>query len=190
MRDLIRQKIVDALAVPVPDFTRRTVRLPRVPGKAVAVIGPRRAGKTTFLWQVLADRLASGMPREGLLYFSFEDERLAEMAAGDLQWVVEEYYALYPEWRDRRQAVFFLDEIQVVPGWEKFVRRVLDTERVEIFLSGSSARLLSREVATQMRACDGGARAAFQLSRVSAPRGCGAGSSGRSLDEVYRLRHE
>ncbi len=151
MRDLIRQKIVDALAVPVPDFTRRTVRLPRVPGKAVAVIGPRRAGKTTFLWQVLADRLASGMPREGLLYFSFEDERLAEMAAGDLQWVVEEYYALYPEWRDRRQAVFFLDEIQVVPGWEKFVRRVLDTERVEIFLSGSSARLLSREVATQMR---------------------------------------
>ena len=58
MRDLIRQKIVDALALPVPDFTRRTVRLPGVPGKAVAVIGPRRAGKTTFLWQVLADRLA------------------------------------------------------------------------------------------------------------------------------------
>ena len=47
--------------------------------------------------------------------------------------------------------MFFLDEIQTVPGWEAFVRRVMDTERVEIFLSGSSARLLSREVATQMR---------------------------------------
>lgn len=151
MRDLIRQKIVDGLATPVPSFTRRIVRLPGVPGKAIAVIGPRRAGKTTFLWQVLADRLASGVTREGLLYFNFEDERLAGMAVEQLQWVVEEYYAAQPDWRDRRRAVFFLDEIQAVPGWEGFVRRVLDTERVEIFLSGSSARLLSREVATQMR---------------------------------------
>ena len=151
MRDLIRQKIVDALATPAPSFTRRTVRLPGVPGKAAAVIGPRRAGKTTFLWQILADRLESGVPREGLVYFNFEDERLAEMTVAELQWVVEEYYTLCPEWRDRRQAVFFLDEIQVVAGWEGFVRRVLDTERVEIFLSGSSARLLSCEVATQMR---------------------------------------
>ena len=102
MRDLIRRKIVDALATPVPGFTRRTVRLPGVPGKAVAVIGPRRAGKTTFLWQILADRLESGVPREGLLYFSFEDERLAGMAVGQLQWLVEEFYALCPEWRDRR----------------------------------------------------------------------------------------
>ena len=85
------------------------------------------------------------------MYFNFEDERLAEMTVAELQWVVEEYYTLCPEWRDRRQAVFFLDEIQVVAGWEGFVRRVLDTERVEIFLSGSSARLLSCEVATQMR---------------------------------------
>ena len=65
MRDLIRQKIVDALAMPVPVFTRRTVRLPGVPGKALAVIGPRRAGKTTFLWQVLADRLESGTAPRG-----------------------------------------------------------------------------------------------------------------------------
>ncbi len=151
MQELIRQKILDAQAAPLPEFTRRTVRVPNVAGRAVAVIGPRRAGKTTLLWQVLADRLESGVPREGLLYFSFEDERLADMTAGQLQWIVEEYYTLCPEWRDRRRAVFFLDEIQVVADWERFVRRVLDTERVEIFLSGSSARLLSREVATQMR---------------------------------------
>jgi predicted AAA+ superfamily ATPase len=151
MKGLVRQKIVDALAAPLPQFTRRTVRLPAVPGKAVAVIGPRRAGKTTLLWQVLADRFESGTPREGLLYFNFEDERLAEMTVTQLQWVVEEYYALTPEWRDRRRATFFLDEIQVVDGWERFVRRLLDSERVDIFVSGSSSRLLSREVATQMR---------------------------------------
>jgi len=151
MRELIRQKIVDSLAAPVPAFTRRDVRLPGVRGKAVAVIGMRRTGKTTFLWQVLADRLKQGVDREGLLYFNFEDERLAGLAAADLHLVVEEYYRLHPEWRDRRRAVFFLDEIQAVPGWETFARRLLDTEQIELFVSGSSARLLSREVATSMR---------------------------------------
>ncbi|MBI5397342.1 MAG: ATP-binding protein [Verrucomicrobia bacterium] len=151
MRDLIRQKIVDSLAAPVPQFTRRDVRLPGVAGKAVAVIGPRRAGKTTFLWQVLAARLAAGTGRDGLLYFNFEDERLAGLTAAQLHLLVEEYFRLHPEWRDGRRAAFFLDEIQVVPGWETFARRLLDTEKLELFFSGSSARLLSREVATSMR---------------------------------------
>ncbi len=151
MREILRQKIIDSLAIPPPPFTRRDVRLPGIPGKAVAVIGPRRAGKTTFLWQVLADRLEQGFERAGLVYFNFEDERLAGMTAADLQIVVEEYYRLHPERRDRRRVVFFLDEVQVVPGWEMFARRLLDTEKVELFLSGSSARLLSREVASSMR---------------------------------------
>jgi hypothetical protein len=150
-RGIIRQKIVDSLAEAAPEFTRRDVRLPAVKGKAVAVIGMRRTGKSTFLWQVLSDRLKQGVGREGLLFFRFEDERLAGMTAADLHLIVEEYYRLHPEWRDRRRAVFFLDEIQVVPGWESFARRLLDTEKVELFLSGSSARLLSREVATSMR---------------------------------------
>lgn len=151
LRNLIRQRIIDSLAAPVPKMTRRDVRLPGVPGKAVAVIGMRRTGKTTFLWQVLAERLARGMAREGLLFFSFEDERLSDMSAADLHMVIEEYYRLHPEWRDSPRATLLLDEIQMVPGWETFARRLLDTERVELFLSGSSARLLSREVASSMR---------------------------------------
>ena len=151
MRDLLRQKIIDSLATAPPPFTRRDTHLPRIPGKALAVIGPRRAGKTTFLWQVLTDRLAEGVEREALLHLNFEDERLAGMTSADLSIVVEEYFRLHPEWRDRKQVVFFLDEVQVVPGWETFARRLLDTEKVELFLSGSSARLLSREVASSMR---------------------------------------
>lgn len=150
-RAIIRQKIVDSIATSPPALTRRDIRLPAVPSKAVAVIGMRRAGKTTFLWQVLGDRLSLGTDREGLLYFSFEDERLAGLTAGDLSLVMEEYYRLNPEWRDRRRASFFLDEIQSVPGWESFTRRLLDSEQIDLFLSGSSARLLSREVATSMR---------------------------------------
>lgn len=151
MREILRQKIIDSLAAIPPPHTRRDVRLPGIAGKAVAVIGPRRAGKTTFLWQVLSARLAQGFEREALLYFNLEDERLAGITAADLSLVVEEYYRLHPERRDRKKVVFFLDEVQLVPGWETFVRRLLDTENADVFLSGSSARLLSREVATNMR---------------------------------------
>jgi len=148
---LIRQKIVDALATRVPHYTPRSITLPAIPGKANVVIGMRRSGKTTFLWQCLANRLEAGVPRSALLYFDFEDERLAEMEASALQWIVEEYFSLHPGYRDKETVTFFFDEIQLVPGWERFVRRLMDTERVELFLSGSSARLLSREVATSMR---------------------------------------
>ncbi len=150
-RPIIRQKIIDAQAEPLPLLTRRDVWLPTVKGKATAVIGMRRAGKTSLLWQILADRHGAGMAREGLLYFSFEDDRLAGMQLTDLDLLVEEFYSLHPDWRDARRACLFLDEIQLVAGWELFARRILDSENIELFLSGSSARMLSREVATSMR---------------------------------------
>jgi len=150
-RDVVRQKIADSLAAPLPALTRRDIRLPKMRNKAVTLIGMRRSGKTSFLWQELARRHAAGVAREGLLYFSFEDERLAGMTARELGLVVEEYYRLNPDWRDGRRATFFFDEIQAVPGWESFARRLLDSEAIDLFLSGSSAKLLSREVATSMR---------------------------------------
>ncbi len=151
MRDVIRQKIADTLAFQPPALTRRDARIPGIPRKARAVVGMRRAGKTCFLLQCLADRLAAGAPRETLVYFSFEDERLAGLEAAQLNWVLEEYFTRCPQFRDRQQVTFLFDEIQVVPGWETFIRRVLDSEKVEVFVSGSSARLLSREVATALR---------------------------------------
>lgn len=150
-RPIIHQKIVDSQALALPTLTRRDSWLPSVKGKATAVIGMRRAGKTSLLWQILADRQAHGTAREGLLYFSFEDERLADLRLQDLDLLVEIFYQLNPSWRDARRASFFLDEIQLVPDWELFARRLLDSENIDLFLSGSSARLLSREVASSMR---------------------------------------
>jgi len=143
--------MADAASAPVPTHTRREVYVPAIKGKVLAVIGMRRSGKTTFLWQCLADRVAAGIPRDALVYVNFEDERLVGIAALDLQWIVEEYYSLHPERRNHDPVTFFFDEIQVVSGWETFVRRLVDTERVNVFVSGSSARLLSREVATSLR---------------------------------------
>jgi predicted AAA+ superfamily ATPase len=149
--DILGAKLADALTADVPALTRREVRLPRVAGKALSVIGMRRSGKSCFLWQCLADLLAAGTPREALVLLNLEDDRLAGMDASALTWLLEEYYRLHPALRDRREVVFFLDEVQQVAGWEAFVRRAMDSEKMRFFLSGSSAAMLSREVATSMR---------------------------------------
>jgi len=81
----------------------------------------------------------------------FDDDRLAELELSQLGFLLEEYFRRHPELRGREPVYWFLDEIQLVPGWERFVRRLLDSERVEIVVSGSSARMLSREVHTSLR---------------------------------------
>ncbi len=100
---VIRQKIIDSLAAAPRQVTRRDLWIPNIPGKAVAVIGMRRAGKTSLLWQLLGERLQSAAttdalnPRDGLLYFSFEDERLAGMSDRDGWWSRDRMVARYAE---------------------------------------------------------------------------------------------
>ncbi|MFN6054145.1 MAG: AAA family ATPase, partial [Planctomycetia bacterium] len=79
------------MAVSLPSFSRREVSLPGIQGKAFAVIGVRRGGKTTFLSQCKADRLAQKRPADSQLLISLEDERLHGMSASDLAWLLEEH---------------------------------------------------------------------------------------------------
>ncbi|MGA9116172.1 MAG: ATP-binding protein [Bacteroidota bacterium] len=130
--------------------TRRDLRLPAIPGKAHAVIGMRRSGKTTFLRQLQAERREATSPEQAV-YLSFEDDRLTDLPAAQLSQLLEEFFRRFPRLRGRETVTLYLDEIQLVAGWERFVRRILDSERVEVVLSGSSARLLSREIHTSMR---------------------------------------
>lgn len=151
LHPVLLEKLNAALAPVQPlRWTQRDTRLPAVPGKVHAVIGMRRAGKTTFLRQLQAERRAS-LATERAVFVSFDDDRLAELGADQLALMLEEYYRRYPELRGREPVCWFLDEIQLVAGWERFVRRVMDTEQVEVVVSGSSARMLSREVHTSLR---------------------------------------
>ncbi|MEW6744908.1 MAG: ATP-binding protein [Planctomycetota bacterium] len=146
------EKLAESLAAPIPELTPRHVHgAVTLPGKATAVVGMRRAGKTTYLHQVRRERLERGIARERVVYLNFEDEQLAGMTADQLRTLPEEYYRRFPALRQRETVTWCFDEIQTVPGWERFIRRLLDSEKVEVFLSGSSAALLSREIATAMR---------------------------------------
>lgn len=85
-----------------------------------------------------------------IVYINFENDRLFPMELAHLNDLVEGYYELYPEKR-KEKVYFFLDEIQNVKGWEKFVRRIHDTLNISIFVTGSSLQLLGSEIATALR---------------------------------------
>jgi predicted AAA+ superfamily ATPase len=152
LKQVLSEKLAESFTSPLPDATRRHVcGTLGLPGKATAVVGVRRAGKTTFLHQIRRERIEQGATQNRLPYVNFEDERLGDLRAEQLGFLLEEYGRLYPDARDRGETTWCFDEIQVVKGWERFVRRLLDAGGNEVVVTGSSAALLSREIATALR---------------------------------------
>lgn len=112
----------------------------------VALVGLRRAGKTTVLFQLMDVLTARGTPEQAILHFNFEEPAIASRLSVEL---LDEIYQSYRgEVYPVGQAYVFFDEIQNVPGWEKWVRTRSETEDIKIFVTGSSSKLMSRELAT------------------------------------------
>jgi hypothetical protein len=152
LKEALTEKLAESLTSPLPEGTPRSLHgAAGLPGKATVVVGMRRSGKTTFLHQLRRERLGRGVARNRLPYINFEDERLADLPAAHLGFLVEEYGRRVPGAGRDQTVTWCFDELQVVPGWERFVRRLLDDGSVEIILTGSSAALLSREIATALR---------------------------------------
>ena len=78
------------------------------------------------------------------LYLNFFDDRLHGLGQENLGLVAEAYYSIYPEKKNAETVYCFFDEIQAAPGWESFVDRLMRTEKCEVYLTGSSARMLSK----------------------------------------------
>ncbi len=108
-----------------------------------AIVGPRRAGKTYCFIQLI--RGFGGVPN--CIYVDFEHELLAGVKGPDLREVLTAFRELY----GRDPTYVFLDEVQAVPGWECFVRRLRDSGKYRVFVTGSPSKLLAREVAAQLR---------------------------------------
>ena len=125
-----------------------TVKFPKTP-RAISIIGPRRAGKTYLMFQLINRLTSGGLPREKTVYVNFEDPRLLGAELKDLLTFLDVYYEMFPE-NARGECHFFLDEVQNVPDWERFVRFLLDRNQ-RVVVSGSSSKLLSKEIATSLR---------------------------------------
>jgi predicted AAA+ superfamily ATPase len=115
--------------------------------RAISLIGPRRSGKT-FEMYLLISKIRQKYAKDRALYINFERTNLQGLSDKDLAIMLETYYEIYPANKGKR-IWLFLDEIQNVDDWERFVRTCLD-EGLSVFLSGSSAKLLSKEIATSM----------------------------------------
>jgi len=151
LTETIKSIILDFQETPLETGTPRLLRLQAVRGKAAICIGVRRSGKSTYMFQHIQRLLDSGVSKENILYLNFFDDRLHDLRQEGLAGITDAYYSLYPEKKNVEIIYCFFDEIQAVPEWEPFIDRLLRTEKCEIYITGSSARMLSREIATQMR---------------------------------------
>jgi len=162
MKQALKTIIKDFHLKPLPPFKPRNLNVPLDLGKIITIIGPRRAGKTWYLFQLIESLEKGGIKREQIFYLNFEDERL-DFDAGYDQ-ILDAYLELYPDQKLDDLYIFF-DEIQEIPEWEKYVRRLYDTVTRKIFLTGSNAKMLSKEIATSLR----GRSLSFEIMPLSFP---------------------
>jgi uncharacterized protein len=154
MKEMIREILLEFNRSELTPYIHREVDIPKLPPsirKALVFIGMRRVGKTYLMYQDMVGKLENGLVKSKLLYINFEDDRLAGFKAEDFQTVLDVYFELYPDFAQADDLNFYFDEIQNISGWEKFIRRLIDKEKMSLFITGSSAKLLSREIATSLR---------------------------------------
>ncbi len=128
----------------------REVDFPKVEGKIKVAIGMRRSGKTSLMQHKIHSLITQGVSPKQILYINFEDERLPHLDAQSLGELLDAFYTLYPE-NHHLLCYLFLDEIQNTEDWPRTIRRIFDSKKVQIYLTGSSAKLLSKEIATSLR---------------------------------------
>lgn len=117
--------------------------------KILTIIGPRRAGKTYLCYQLI-ERLKDEVPEDNILYINFEDERLHPLEGDELTKLLDVYYELFDP--EEGKKYFFLDEVQEMEHWEKWCRRIDEQEKdIKLILTGSTSKLLSKELSTSLR---------------------------------------
>lgn len=128
----------------------RMIRFPQSDQMIKVAIGMRRSGKTYTLYQKINQLLDKGINREQILFVDFEDDRLLPMTAKEMGQLLDEFYSIYPE-NHQKKCYLFLDEVQNVADWHQVIRRYYKSKNVELTITGSSAKLLSKEINTSLR---------------------------------------
>ena len=110
------------------------------------LVGIRQAGKSYLLYQRAKQFLQAGHDIREIVYINFDDERLYDMKVEDFDLILQAYNTMYSF-----KPLLFFDEIQNIQGWEHFARR-LANQKYQVFITGSNAKMLSRDIATTLGA--------------------------------------
>jgi len=138
---LVRDYIVEWMKREIVKGVSRELEVSRRKDRVISVIGPRRAGKTYYFYQLMSEDRANS------LYLNFEDTRLMDVTFKDIRDLIR----IYIEIVGKPPNNIFFDEVQNVKNWELAIRELLDLQHYNMFVTGSSSKLLSREIATQLR---------------------------------------
>lgn len=109
-------------------------------------VGIRQSGKSYMLYLRALQLISEGHDIKEMLFVNFDDERLIGLEAKDLDSLLQAYSSLF-----ELRPILFLDEIQNVEGWEHFARRMAN-QKYMIYITGSNAKMLSREISTTLGA--------------------------------------
>lgn len=144
-RDVLKQIIIDQKEMYLDDpLISRDYDLEE--NVNYCFVGIRRTGKSYMMYQQIHNLMNDGISSSQIVYVNFEDERLLEIGVDDLNTILEigiEFSG------SKGKPYLFLDEIQNVDGWEKFVRRVADM-KYRINITGSNSKMLSKEIASTL----------------------------------------
>ncbi len=119
--------------------------------KTITIIGARRVGKTYFLYQIIDELIMKNVSIDAILYINFEDERISFFKADDFELLLDSFFELNSNYENTAKFYLFFDEIQLVENWEKFIRRLSENKKYKIYITGSSSKVLSTEIASSLR---------------------------------------
>ncbi len=150
-KDKLKKIILEWASFTLPAFTARDFDERFLNGDEIlTVVGARRSGKTFLCYQMIHG-LRKSTPKANILYINLEDERLCPLGGEELSMLWDVYQELLPLVPGEK-IYLFLDEIQNAAHWSKWARRITDQHRnLKLILTGSSSRMLSREIATELR---------------------------------------
>jgi len=148
-KDAIARYILDFHERKLPELIPRELKIRITKDAIVSIIGSRRAGKTYFFYQLMRDINININEKDKtrILYLDFEYPELASITFKEIKEIVNMHRELF----GNEPEYLFFDEIQNVENWEKPIRSLYELKRFYIFITGSSSRLLSKEIATALR---------------------------------------
>lgn len=144
------QSIISLHQEELPFALQERSTLPLDGNRIVTVTGIRRCGKSSLLGLTINRLLQQGTPKERILYVGFDDERFLSMSPENFDELLQAYREMYPD-TSLKDVYMFFDEIQLIEGWELFVLRVYKNYCKHIYITGSTAKMLSEEMASALR---------------------------------------
>ena len=148
-KEHVKKYFLDFIEKSFPTIYTRNYTL-KPSNRIQVLIGSRRVGKTFILFQIMQQLLEKQIQKNQILYLNFEHPLLRSIQFDEMESVFEIYWSLYPESLQKKLYIF-IDEPQNLPNWDRLVRALQDDYHFPIFITGSSSKLLSKDISTHLR---------------------------------------